>query len=347
MNTCIDSSIRKIGENINNSESFVGLLEFEKPLAPLTTMHVGGSAELFVEPFNAESLIETLKIIFAQNTPRVPLTILGGGSNVIAPDKGIKGITISSRKMTKVTLQNGKIIPFKMEAFSEFDSALCVDIFCESGVLVDFLTDFCAENGILGLEKFAGLPGTVGGATWMNARCYEKNFSSIIQAVDYIDLSKNNFAVQTYNMLDSDWDYKKSPFQEKNCFITGVHLLGKKPNAQEKRQKSIQDYIKEQNEFYRNDRKQKGHFKAFSAGSAFKNNRNFGKPSGKLIDEAGLRGKSIGGAQIAPWHGNFIINTGSATAKDIKSLVEHTQKQILEKTGFLLEPEIIFLDENL
>ena len=90
------------------------------------------------------------------------------------------------------------------------------------------------------------------------------------------------------------------------------------------------------------DRTEKGHFRLPSAGSVFKNNRAFGKPSGKLIEEAGLRGLRIGGAQVAPWHGNFIVNTGSATAHDVMELVKTIQTQVKAQTGFELEPEMIF-----
>ena len=90
------------------------------------------------------------------------------------------------------------------------------------------------------------------------------------------------------------------------------------------------------------DRTAKGHFKLPSAGSAFKNNHAFGKPSGQLIDEAGLRGLQIGGAQVAPWHGNFIVNTGSATAQEVVELIEVIRKRVKDTTGFELEPEIIF-----
>ena len=95
------------------------------------------------------------------------------------------------------------------------------------------------------------------------------------------------------------------------------------------------------------DRQQKGHFSYPSAGSVFKNNREFGKPSGKIIDEAGLRGLELGGAQVGPWHGNFIINRGNAKASDIQQLVQRVQDEVWKKTGFFLEPEIIFLSRSI
>ena len=105
----------------------------------------------------------------------------------------------------------------------------------------------------------------------------------------------------------------------------------------------IRLYIKEECRKYIDDRESKGHFKFPSAGSVFKNNRDFGQPSGKLIDDAGLKGTEFGGAQIAPWHGNFIINKGNARASDIEELVRLAKSRVREKTGFNLECEIIFL----
>ena len=102
-------------------------------------------------------------------------------------------------------------------------------------------------------------------------------------------------------------------------------------------------FVREQNRHFVLDRREKGHFNAPSAGSVFKNNRAFGKPSGMLVDEAGLKGLSVGGAQVAPWHGNFIINTGSARAADIRELVARVQRAVESRTGFMLEPEIIFV----
>ena len=128
----------------------------------------------------------------------------------------------------------------------------------------------------------------------------------------------------------------KAGLQTGDKIITQVNFNVKKGNSKEIEEKSL-SFIK--------DRENKGHFKFPSAGSVFKNNRNFGKPSGKIIDEVGLRGFSVGQAQVAPWHGNFIINNGNATASDVRNLVEIIQEKVLKETGFMLECEIIFTDK--
>ena len=314
------SRIREIGENIKNCPFFRGDVDFDVSLKEYTTMKVGGKCGLFISPCDIESLEYTVK--YLENN-KVSFFILGGGSNLVISDEGIKSAVISTHRLNSISL-------------SEKDG---INLECGSGVTIKDLIDFCIRNDIGGLENFAGLPGTAGGASFMNARCYEKNFSDYIKSIKYIDLESAGREVKEYHKDNADWAYKKSPFMSHRCFIISVTLTSL---SRLKTDCERVNFIK-RCDFYIEDRRQKGHFKCPSAGSVFKNNRSFGSPSGKLIDETGLKGFSIGGAQIAPWHGNFIINTGNASAKDIKDLVELVQKKVYEKTGFLLEPEIIFV----
>ena len=200
------------------------------------------------------------------------------------------------------------------------------------------LVKFCTENNISGLEQFAGLPGSVGGAVYMNARCFDLSISDRLFSVSCMDYSDNKIKLEQELFDPSAWAYKKSPYQDGNKFITTATFLLTQKNASE------HDTIQEECKKYISERVSKGHFKFPSAGSVFKNNRDFGKPSGQIIDEAGLRGYACGGAKVADFHGNFIINTGNATANDIKTLVKAVQNKVEQKFGFLLEPEIIFVD---
>ena len=193
------------------------------------------------------------------------------------------------------------------------------------------------------MEEFAGLPGTVGGALYMNARCFEKSISQLVYDTSFFTAQpKKRASIICKPFQESEWDYKKSPFQTTNSdeakkiICSATFVLEQKDD---KEHASIEAKCKH----FINERIQKGHFKFPSAGSVFKNNHNFGKPSGALIDQAGLKGVKIGGAQIAPFHGNFIINVDHAKSDDIKELVELTKKTIKEKFGFDLENEIIFL----
>ena len=202
------------------------------------------------------------------------------------------------------------------------------------------LVKFCTENTISGLEQFAGLPGSVGGAVYMNARCFDKSISDVLFSVSTMEIDRTAKKITLNQELfdPSVWAYKKSPYQGGDRFITTATFLLTQKNASELPQ--IQAECKK----YIAERVNKGHFKFPSAGSVFKNNRDFGKPSGQIIDEAGLRGTAIGGAKVADFHGNFIINTGDAKASEIKQLVQLVQAKVREKYGFYLETEIIFVE---
>lgn len=275
-----------------------------------TTMKCGGNAILFVAP---KTFLEMTQVVEFFNKNQVEFFVLGGGSNLVVSDKGFSRPVISTEKLNHIEYLQGKLI-------------------CQSGVLMDTVADFCAKNCLSGMEMFSGLPGTCGGGVYMNARCYEKNISDVLCQVTYLDLL--DCKVKVYEMQSSDWEYKKSPFQTNKWIVLEVVYKVEKLSDNSK--------IVEKNNFYVEDRRQKGHFKFPSAGSVFKNNRSFGKPSGKLIDEAGLKGFTIGGAQIAPWHGNFIINCGNAKSDDILALVNKAKETVKEKFGFELECEILF-----
>lgn len=338
--------LRKIAENINTSKHFQGILSFDEPMNALTTFKVGGHADVFVAPADEKSLLFVLNSLIAEN---VPFFILGGGSNIVVSDDGIEGFVISTTALTaiKVTDKNGNDLNNKLDNQNE------LLLYCGAGCTFEQITDFCIQNELTGLENFAGLPGTVGGAAYMNARCYENSMSDALHEVCYISSVRFD-AICLYAVDKSEWDYKKSPFQE----------LAKKESTVETEQSDQSDQsnlagavilaatfrvqkgdcgdITEKSMYYIEDRKKKGHFWYPSAGSVFKNNRAFGKPSGKIIDEAGLCGFRVGNAQIATWHGNFMVNLGDASADDIKELVAHVQIQVKKKTGFDLECEILF-----
>ena len=208
---------------------------------------------------------------------------------------------------------------------------------CFAGTPMAAFVSFCTKNDLSGAEQFAGLPGTVGGAAYMNARCFDKSISDIIFYTTWMDYSDKDIPLHHQLKNPSEWDYKKSPFQNNHRFVTTVTFLLKHIHGDAKMQ------IAKDCRHYTVERIDKGHFKFPSAGSVFKNNHEFGAPSGKLIDECGLKGIKIGGAQIAPFHGNFIINVDHAKASDVRQLVELAQAKVYEKFGFNLEPEIIFL----
>lgn len=247
---------------------------------------------------------------------------------MLISDDGIRGAVLHTCRLNKIRL---------IESTEE------TLVQAEAGALMQNLTEFCAEHGLTGLENFAGLPGTVGGAVFMNARCYENSISDVLISASVLYFSEKGCTIEEYDYRQEDWGYKRSPFQPQNKRY--AELSGNRPvivSATFRTAPADTAGIHKTMESRIADRTAKGHFKLPSAGSVFKNNHAFGKPSGQLIDEAGLRGLHIGGAQVAPWHGNFIVNTGSATAREVMELIGTIQQQVKDKTGFELEPEIIF-----
>ena len=310
-------NLHKIAKNIMNLQNFQGKILFDEPMSQHTTFKVGGNAEVFAIPDNITSLQFLLNELLKE---AIPYFILGGGSNLVVSDNGIEGFVISTEKLNAISMQKNKEQ---------------IIVTSEAGCTTKEIIDFSIEKELAGFESFAGLPGTIGGAAFMNARCYDTSISDILVQAKYITID-NPLEIKEYNMNSTDWDYKKSPFQTKDHsnIILSVDLVV---------QEGIGSEIKEKSDGYIADRKNKGHFDFPSAGSVFKNNRTFGKPSGKIIDEANLKGYTVGKAQIAPFHGNFIINLGGAFADDIMSIVKNTKKRVLETTGYNLECEIIFV----
>lgn len=277
-----------------------------------TTFKIGGPARNFLLPATVDELTEAISHCRSHNEA---FYILGGGSNLVFSDDGFPGTIICTKNLNKIDV-HGNLVT------------------CQAGVTISSFTTFAKYHGLSGFETFAGLPGTTGGAVFMNARCFEVEIADILESATYLDLK--DLTVKSYTFNATHWAYKKSPFNDGTKLVLSATFKASATGVSP-------ESIEEKNRFYINERKSKGHFEFPSAGSVFKNNHDFGKPSGKIIDEAGLKGFAIGGAKVADFHGNFIINTGNATAADVKALVDHIKKVVFQKFGFTLEEEIIFV----
>jgi len=292
-------------------------------LAPKSTFKVGGTARLFLMPQTPAQLEAA---IGAVRSSELKYFVTGGASNLVFPDGNYEGVIISTQAIKEI--------------FYDADENPSL-VTCQCGVSMAAFVDFCTRKNLTGAEQFAGLPGTVGGAVYMNARCFDRSISDILHSTTHLEYKEGQAHIIEDDFNAADWAYKKSPFQSTDendqHYITQV-TFRLKPAEAEEHERIAADCKK-----YIAERIEKGHFKYPSAGSVFKNNHAFGAPSGKLIDECGLKGLTIGGAQIAPFHGNFIINTGKASAADIKALVLTAQKAVFDKFGYNLEPEIIFV----
>ncbi len=277
-----------------------------------TAFQTKSQAEFFCTP---NSILQLQKVLQIAHAYAVPITILGGGSNVLASTNEIKGLVLCTVHMNNISLNETTVA-------------------VEGGSTVRSLCVYLANRGKQSIEFLYGMPGTVGGACWMNARCYGREICETLISVEGYDLQGIHWS---YTVDTKDFSYKKSPFQEQEIIITKCVFALKEAQQEELWQKMLS---------YEYDRRIKGHYTAPCAGSVFKNNRDFGMPSGQILDTLGFRGTSYGGAMVHPLHANIIINTGTATAEDVYALSLHMKQKVNEAYGFTLEHEIQLLGES-
>ena len=282
----------------------------QERMADHTTFKIGGPARYFVIPKDIEAL---QKARAAANQAGLKCFILGGGANVLFPDAGYDGVVIATEGLSQIF----------------FDSKGLLHAGC--GAAISDVAKFASGIGRAGLQFFYSMPGSTGGAIYMNARCYNASISDALKATVYLDGDGNICTLET---AEGGFDYKKSPFQTNGGIILEGVFATSSGNAED---------LGREMEGYEADRRSKGHFAYPCAGSVFKHNRAFGLPSGKIIDNLGLRGYTVGGAKISEHHANIIVNCGNATAQDVKDLVTLIQVRVKEATGFQLEREIIYV----
>ncbi len=282
------------------------------PLHSLTAFQTGGAAEYYATPSSEEKVQALLRLAHQHS---LPLTVLGGGTNVVAPDGTLAGLVLSLSSLTKIT--------YKEDIVS-----------VESGCPVRTLACLLANKGKKCIEFLYGMPGSIGGACWMNARCYGKEMSECIVSARGFSFEGESWH---YDARESDFSYKKSPFQSQEVVITECDLRLSSESSITLWTEMLDHEI---------DRRSKGHYLAPCAGSVFKNNHAFGQPTGKILDGFGYRGKSQGTAAVSPFHANIIIAKKDALSKDIYTLSLDMKERVRQRLGYVLEHEIIFLGER-
>ncbi|MDR1107516.1 MAG: UDP-N-acetylmuramate dehydrogenase [Spirochaetaceae bacterium] len=315
------NTLREIIKKINMETGFAGELRFDEPLSAHTTFKVGGPADLWIKPRGDQFPRYGAVLLKQARSYGIPVFILGGGANIVVSDRGIRGIVLDTSGWSGCS-----VLPRR-----DGDGAAALAV--RSGTPVDAAAEAAADLGLGGLEFLAGMPGSAGGAVWMNARCYGASVSDILEQTEFLDA---DFSLREAAFGPEDFSYKKSPFQSMPGLILSARfrLLPREPGD-----------IRAEMAKNRRDREQKGHYRYPSAGSVFKNNRAWGKPTGQIIDELGLRGLRQGGAAVADYHGNIIVNTGNAAAADIRGLVETLRDRVYTERGIGLEPEILFVGD--
>lgn len=279
--------------------------EREVSMKNYTSFKVGGPAELFLSPEDAG---QTAKLVRFCEKEEIPVFVLGKGSNLLVSDRGIKGAVIYTGKQCGISLVDENTVR------------------AQSGASLAQLCTFALENSLSGLEFAYGIPGTVGGAVFMNAGAYGGEMKDVLLNSEYVSTDGTSGELDNEAM---ELSYRHSAYENSNLVITAASVR-LAPADRNEIKSTMNDILAR--------RKEKQPLEYPSAGSTFK--RPKGNFAGALIEQCGLKGVSVGGAQVSEKHAGFIINRGGATAADILSLIKHVQARVKAQTGVSLETEI-------
>ena len=282
----------------------------EEPMKKHTTFRIGGPAEYLILPQTTEEIADVIKLCRQEE---IPWYIVGNGSNLLVADEGVRGVVIQ-------LLRN----------FNQIQVEGC-QIRMQAGAQNAAVAKRALDASLTGFEFAAGIPGTIGGAVVMNAGAYGGEMKDILKEVTVLD---PNGMIRTIPAEELELGYRTSIIARKGYVVLEAVIVLKTGDPKEI--KAAMDELKEK-------RVTKQPLEYPSAGSTFK--RPEGYFAGKLIMDAGLRGFSVGGAQISEKHCGFVINKGNATAKDVTELMDETKKIVMEKFGVVLEPEVKRLGE--
>lgn len=282
----------------------------QEPMARHTTFRIGGPADYFVELGSIEQIRAAIQVCREEN---LPWFVLGRGSNLLVSDKGYRGVILSIYKDFQKTEIQGETVTV------------------QAGVLLTTLSGKVLDASLTGLEFASGIPGTIGGAVVMNAGAYGGEMKDIVRKVTVLD---QDGEVRTLTCGEMQFGYRTSLAKKKGYIVLGAELTLKQGEKEK---------IREEMQTLKAKRIEKQPLEFPSAGSTFK--RPEGYFAGKLIMDAGLRGAAVGGAQVSEKHCGFVVNTGNATAADVRELMRQVQGKIQEQFGVHLEPEVRFLGE--
>lgn len=287
------------------------LILTEEPMKCHTTFRIGGPADIYVEP-DFPSIIPLIQYLKEQD---VPFTMIGNGSNLLVSDKGIEGVVISlGKKSADITIDGDKMI-------------------VQAGAMLSTVANTAADNGLTGLEFASGIPGTIGGAVYMNAGAYGGEMKDVLESVLVLT---EDFKQKMMTPEELELSYRHSSLMENGGYVLSAVIKLQPGNKSE---------IKAKIDDIRAQRTAKQPLNYPSAGSTFK--RPEGYFAGKLIDDAGLRGYSVGGAQVSEKHCGFVINKDKATAADVLKLMNDVDDIVYEMFGVHLTPEVRIIGRDI
>lgn len=286
-------------------------LLLDEPMSRQTTFEIGGPADCLIFPHDTE---EVRQVVVLVNRYDLPLTVLGNGSNLLVKDGGIRGVVLKF---------NGPMSDMRLEGNH---------ILVRAGAHLKDVSEFAAASGLKGLEYACGIPGSIGGAIFMNAGAYGGETKDVAYGVKTVTRQGE---IKSYTKDELDLGYRHSIFQENGELICEVELA-LEPGDEKEIREAMADYTQR--------REAKQPLEMPSAGSTFK--RPEGYFAGTLIDQTGLKGLQVGGAQVSTKHAGFVVNAGHATAADVQGLIKEVQRRVFEAHGVQLFPEVRMIGED-
>ena len=286
-------------------------LLLEEPMAKHTSFRIGGPADVLAQPANEAELAALLK---RAGEHAVPVTLVGNGSNLLVRDKGIRGLVIKLSNIFSSITVEGNVLTFG------------------SGISLAMASKKAASLSLSGLEFAVGIPGTIGGAVYMNAGAYDGEMAKVVTSVQVMDRQGQSSQLKDDEL---DFSYRHTALQNSGLIVTSV-TVSLQPGEAESIKAKMDDFSQR--------RIAKQPLELPSAGSMFK--RPVGYFAGTLIEQTGLKGYTVGGAQVSTKHAGFVVNVGGATAKDVLQLIRDVQDRVLAVQGVQLEPEVLVLGEE-
>ena len=290
-------------------------VQMSEPMREHTTFKIGGPADVFITPTEEEGLVSVLNTCYRCD---LPLTVVGNGSDLLVGDKGIRGIVVAlGENLSQITVEGDRIT-------------------AQAGALLSDVAAAAAEAGLTGMEPLSGIPGSVGGACYMNAGAYGACMADVLESVRVYKPARvlDDGTRGSGSIIDFDVDELALGYRKSRIASDGYTVL----TATFKLAPGNPAMIKADMDDYRQRREEKQPLDMPSAGSTFK--RPEGHFAGKLIMDAGLRGYAIGGAQVSEKHCGFVVNADHATAADVNELIEHIQAEVKRQFNVDLEPEV-------
>ena len=290
----------------NDLEGFFpkSLVLENEPMSRHTTFKIGGNADIYIEPATSE----VVPLVNLLRNQQIPFMVIGNGSNLLVSDHGIEGVVISlGKNASEITIEGNAIT-------------------AEAGALLSRVANEAASHGLTGMEFAAGIPGSIGGAVFMNAGAYGGEIKDIIVSATVLT---SDYQFEEWSREQLDLSYRHSSLMDKGAIVLSATL--RLESGDEEAIRAIMNELKEK-------RVEKQPLNFPSAGSTFK--RPEGYFAGKLIQDAGLRGYSVGGAQVSEKHCGFVVNTGNATCADVVELMKNVDAKVFEQFGVHLEPEV-------